>query len=136
MAADTRACHTCRFYNTYPCIIITAKGQPDVATRWVQTHCAHAGGGAAQTRTLRASLAASKVHAVGRPLAALNTLSIKCTCFSVGAPHLTAARPPPSPGSLFLRKLKDTLKLPVLALVDSDPYGLKILSVYMKVGCS
>lgn len=23
-----------RFYNTYPCIIITAKGQPDVATRW------------------------------------------------------------------------------------------------------
>jgi len=22
-----------RFYNTYPCIIITAKGQPDVATR-------------------------------------------------------------------------------------------------------
>lgn len=25
-----------------------------------------------------------------------------------------------------------TLKIPVLALVDSDPYGLKILSVYMK----
>ena len=22
-----------RFYNTYPCIIITAKGQPDVSTR-------------------------------------------------------------------------------------------------------
>jgi DNA topoisomerase VI subunit A len=22
-----------RFYNTYPCIVITAKGQPDVATR-------------------------------------------------------------------------------------------------------
>lgn len=55
-----------RFYNTYPCIIITAKGQPDVATR------------------------------------------------------------------LFLKKLKSTLKIPVLALVDSDPYGLKILSVYMK----
>jgi meiotic recombination protein SPO11 len=31
-----------------------------------------------------------------------------------------------------LRKLKTTLKIPVLALVDSDPYGLKILSVYMK----
>jgi hypothetical protein len=31
-----------------------------------------------------------------------------------------------------LRKLKLTLKIPVLALVDSDPYGLKILSVYMK----
>jgi meiotic recombination protein SPO11 len=54
-----------RFYNQYPCIIITAKGQPDVATR------------------------------------------------------------------LFLRKVKDTLKIPVLALVDSDPYGLNILSVYM-----
>lgn len=54
-----------RFYNKYPCIIITAKGQPDVATR------------------------------------------------------------------LFLKKLKTTLKIPILGLVDSDPYGLKILSVYM-----
>lgn len=52
-----------RFYNRFPCIIVTAKGQPDVATR------------------------------------------------------------------LFLRRLKIELKLPVLALVDSDPYGLKILSV-------
>lgn len=55
-----------RFYNRFPCIIVTAKGQPDVSTR------------------------------------------------------------------LFLRKMKMELKLPVLALVDSDPYGLKILSVY---GC-
>lgn len=55
-----------RFYNKYPCIVITGKGQPDVATR------------------------------------------------------------------LFLRKLRDELNhIPVLALVDSDPYGLKILSVYM-----
>eukprot|EP00242_Pyramimonas_sp_CCMP2087_P018314 CAMPEP_0198200962 /NCGR_PEP_ID=MMETSP1445-20131203/3825_1 /TAXON_ID=36898 /ORGANISM="Pyramimonas sp., Strain CCMP2087" /LENGTH=424 /DNA_ID=CAMNT_0043871135 /DNA_START=204 /DNA_END=1474 /DNA_ORIENTATION=+ len=55
-----------RFYNRFPCIIITAKGQPDVASR------------------------------------------------------------------LFLNKLKRELKIPVLALVDSDPYGLKILSVYMQ----
>jgi meiotic recombination protein SPO11 len=54
-----------RFYNKYRCIVLTAKGQPDVATR------------------------------------------------------------------LFLRKLKFTLNIPVLGLVDSDPYGLKILSVYM-----
>ncbi|CAA6661797.1 unnamed protein product [Spirodela intermedia] len=54
-----------RFYNRFPCIIVTAKGQPDVATR------------------------------------------------------------------LFLKKMKTELRLPVLALVDSDPYGLKILSVYM-----
>uniref|UniRef100_A0A0C9RZ90 DNA topoisomerase 6 subunit A n=1 Tax=Wollemia nobilis TaxID=56998 RepID=A0A0C9RZ90_9CONI len=54
-----------RFYNRFPCIIVTAKGQPDVATR------------------------------------------------------------------LFLKKLKTALKLPVLALVDSDPYGLRILSCYM-----
>lgn len=53
-----------RFYMSHPCIIITGKGQPDVASR------------------------------------------------------------------LFLRKLRDTLNIPVLALVDSDPYGLKILSVY------
>lgn len=57
-------CAEDRFYTDYPCIILTAKGQPDVATR------------------------------------------------------------------LFLRKLRMTLKLPVLALVDSDPYGLKILSAF------
>ena len=33
---------------------------------------------------------------------------------------------------LFLRKLRMELRIPVLALVDSDPYGLKILAVYMK----
>lgn len=49
-----------RFYNTYPCVIITAKGQPDVATR------------------------------------------------------------------LFLKRVKTTLNIPVLGLVDSDPYGLKV----------
>jgi meiotic recombination protein SPO11 len=54
-----------RFYHRYPCIIITAKGQPDVATR------------------------------------------------------------------MFLARITSELKIPVLGLVDSDPYGLKILSVYM-----
>jgi meiotic recombination protein SPO11 len=54
-----------RFYRKYPCIIITAKGQPDVATR------------------------------------------------------------------LFLKRLRMELNIPILGLVDSDPYGLKILSVYM-----
>ena len=49
-----------RFYHRYPCIIITAKGQPDVATR------------------------------------------------------------------MFLSRLKSELKIPVLGLVDSDPYGLKV----------
>lgn len=28
-----------RFYNTYPCIILTAKGQPDVATRCARCLC-------------------------------------------------------------------------------------------------
>jgi len=54
-----------RFYHRYPCIVITAKGQPDVATR------------------------------------------------------------------MFLSRITSELKIPVLGLVDSDPYGLKILSVYM-----
>lgn len=54
-----------RFYHKYPCIVITAKGQPDVATR------------------------------------------------------------------MFLNRISNELKIPVLGLVDSDPYGLKILSVYM-----
>lgn len=54
-----------RFYNRYPCIVITAKGQPDVASR------------------------------------------------------------------MFLSRITSELQIPVLALVDADPYGLKILSVYM-----
>lgn len=55
-----------RFYNMYPCVIISGKGQPDVATR------------------------------------------------------------------LFLNKVRMTLNIPILGLFDADPYGLKILSVYMK----
>ena len=55
-----------RFYNTYPCVIISGKGQPDVATR------------------------------------------------------------------LFLNKVRTSLNIPILGLFDADPYGLKILSVYMK----
>merc|ERR1719162_258355 len=54
-----------RFYHKYPCIVITAKGQPDVASR------------------------------------------------------------------MFLSRITKELKIPVFGLVDSDPYGLKILSVYM-----
>ncbi|OMO83996.1 Spo11/DNA topoisomerase VI, subunit A [Corchorus olitorius] len=53
-----------KFYNRFPCIIVTAKWQPDVATR------------------------------------------------------------------LFLKKMKTELKLPVFALMDSDLYGLKIMSAY------
>lgn len=49
-----------RFYNQYPCIIITGKGQPDVSTR------------------------------------------------------------------LFLKMVRDALKIPILGLFDSDPYGLKV----------
>merc|ERR1719272_2192867 len=55
-----------RFYNQYPCVILSGKGQPDVATR------------------------------------------------------------------LFLNKVRATLNIPILGLFDADPYGLKILSVYMK----
>jgi meiotic recombination protein SPO11 len=55
-----------KFYNRFPCIIITARGYSDVATR------------------------------------------------------------------MFLRRLRMKLHLPVLALMDSDPHGVKILSVY---GC-
>jgi len=32
---------------------------------------------------------------------------------------------------MFLSRISSELKIPVLGLVDSDPYGLKILSVYM-----
>lgn len=55
-----------RFYNQFPCVIISGKGQPDVATR------------------------------------------------------------------LFLNKVRAALNVPILGLFDADPYGLKILSVYMK----
>jgi meiotic recombination protein SPO11 len=32
---------------------------------------------------------------------------------------------------MFLSRITNELQIPVLGLVDSDPYGLKILSVYM-----
>ena len=74
-----------RFYNKYPCIIITGKGQPDVATRCV-------------------------------------TLSV----FALLSISLAATiRRFPSMRSLFLKKAKTELRIPVLGLVDSDPSGLK-----------
>lgn len=73
------------------------------------------------------TLAAAATHASSSPPRASPT-------WRLGAP--AAAPRPPSPAhaarcSLFLKKLKMELKIPVLALMDSDPYGLKILSVYM-----
>jgi meiotic recombination protein SPO11 len=45
---------------------------------------------------------------------------------------IVTAKGQPDVGTrLFLRRLKRELHLPILGLVDSDPYGLKILSVYM-----
>lgn len=35
---------------------------------------------------------------------------------------------------MFLSRITEELQIPVLGLVDSDPYGLKILSVYMVRG--
>ena len=56
-----------------------------------------------------------------RSLCARNSAALRSPCLTM----VIACR-------LFLRKLKMELKIPVLALVDSDPYGLKILAVYMK----
>lgn len=47
--------------------------------------------------------------------------------------HTHTHTSPCAPRRLFLKKLRSDLRIPVLALVDSDPYGLKILAVYMKV---
>ena len=60
----------------------------------------------------------------------LCVLCLLCAATELPTPPATPTRSPTT--RLFLRKLKLTLKIPVLALVDSDPYGLKILSVYMK----
>ncbi len=112
-----------RFYNTYPCIIITAKGQPDVASRWATAVSAPAAG-------------VSTAHILLPPLTSFTASVGVCQrrhqaaweecCKSGAMPTFATAR------RLFLRKLKMELKIPVLALVDSDPYGLKILAVYMK----
>lgn len=81
----------CRFYNKYPCIIITAKGQPDVATR-----CVWLG---------------------PKGCFCLGIVSERVPVWFV---YAAAA----GVGRLFLRKVKMTLNLPVLGLVDSDPYGM------------
>lgn len=44
---------------------------------------------------------------------------------------ITAKGQPDVATRMFLSRITTELKIPVLGLVDSDPYGLKILSVYM-----
>ena len=81
------------------------------------------------------------------PFAACPSRRVCCSYLLPCCGHLPPTSPPAAPSPpplpprclqpdvatrLFLRKLKQTLRIPVLALVDSDPYGLKILSVYMK----
>jgi hypothetical protein len=44
---------------------------------------------------------------------------------------MTAKGQPDVATRMFLSRLTSELHIPVLGLVDSDPYGLKILSVYM-----
>lgn len=44
---------------------------------------------------------------------------------------ITAKGQPDVASRMFLSRITRELKIPVLGLVDSDPYGLKILSVYM-----
>jgi DNA topoisomerase VI subunit A len=39
---------------------------------------------------------------------------------------ITAKGQPDVATRVFLKRVKETLKIPVLALVDSDPYGLKV----------
>lgn len=137
-----------RFYNAYPCIILTAKGQPDVATRCVQ------GMQACMARTgvyvdycgETPPPSTCPKHVSGichRDLPHKEHMFVSRQPHIPMLPHSTACMrvyvpaPLACPYSLFLKRLKAVLKLPVLALVDSDPYGLKILSVYMKVcaGC-
>ena len=132
-----------RFYNSYPCIIITAKGQPDVASRrapWPSPFFPFA---SAPSRCRR------RVPRMALPL--LGGLSLRgCSTWAGGVGgaaafaallatasleqgvRISCGKAAGRAHSLFLRKLKMELKIPVLALVDSDPYGLKILSVYMK----
>jgi len=44
---------------------------------------------------------------------------------------ITAKGQPDVASRMFLSRITNELMIPVLGLVDSDPYGLKILSVYM-----
>ena len=85
-----------RFYNTYPCVIMTGKGQPDVATRIFLN----------KVRRSRSDLGE-----IGRRIDAPPTRAI----------HIGDRS-----------QVRSALNIPILGLFDSDPYGLKILSVYMK----
>jgi meiotic recombination protein SPO11 len=69
----------------YPCVIITGKGEADLATRTIL------------------------LAAYERPI-----------CSSSGCT------------GMFVKRVRETLKIPVLGLFDSDAHGLKILSVYMQ----
>lgn len=72
------------------------------------------------------------VHACVKLFCLWFCLPVSCARVWVGAcTRLLGRRQPDVSTRLFLKMVRDALKIPVLGLFDSDPYGLKIMSVYM-----
>ena len=151
-----------RFYNTYPCIILTAKGQPDVATRCRPRLHARPHDIVPNMRSALRSLLRGLSAGLAVGASPITGCSDREPVFACACSVVSGARVKPSARldsrwlrqtqlmdiercrkiqqsmrvrRLFLKRLRDVLRIPVLALVDADPYGLKILSVYMKGAC-
>ena len=62
-------------------------------------------------------------------LAARYTLMIQCLCRSYPCVIITAKGQPDVGTRLFLKKIVDKLAIPVMALMDADPYGERTLNL-------
>ena len=65
-------------------------------------------------------------------LAARYTLVIQCLCRSYPCVIITAKGQPDVGTRLFLKKIVDKLAIPVMALMDADPYGESTLNFKLK----
>ena len=103
-----------RFFDQVPCILVTGKGVPDLATR-------QALGRAPQCNALHRML--------GHVACALHggNAGLRCTCSCHPSPQFL----PPLACRALLSCLCDAFpQLPVVGLVDWNPSGANILSVY------
>ena len=98
-------------------MIITGKGQPDVATR-LFLNKVHA----CVCTSTHACIIPTEAHVSTSPPASSSTRRYE---HSIAACSIMKLVP--------IWQVRTELKVPVLGLFDADPYGLKILSVYMKV---
>ena len=122
-----------RFYNQYPCIIITGKGQPDVYVflflfpfiLFLFLFFRHI----IVSRFVLCTCSASDPSYLFWPAWIACVFVYFCTRQALRMAEITEswhAHAACRSTRLFLKMVRDALKIPILGLFDSDPYGLKV----------